>query len=205
MKNCILLIIVFFTVLVSCTENNRKLPFLGNKEFNGKDSIYHQIPNFEFINQDGDSLNQDWFKDKIYVSDFFFTTCPTICPVMKTQLLRVYEKYKGNSGVGILSHTIDPNHDTKEVLKRYKDRLGIKGNTWHFVTGDQNAICEIAQKSYMVSALQDSTAIEEGGFIHSGAFVLVDKKRHVRGIYDGTKEIEVSKLLKDMEVLLTEK
>ncbi len=197
-----LFVLILATVFIACGESNRKLPYLGNRDFDGKDTVYHAIPDFSFINQDGDTLSQNDFSNKVYVSDFFFTSCPTICPTMKTQMLRIYEKYKENPEFGILSHTIDPNHDSVEVLKKYRDRLGIKGNTWQFVTGDQKAIYKIAQDSYMVSAMEDSSAVDVGGFVHSGAFVLVDKDKHVRGVYDGTKEIEVSKLLKDIDLLL---
>jgi protein SCO1 len=117
-------------------------------------------------------------------------------------MIRVYEKFQDNPNFGIISHTIDPRHDSISVLKEYKDRLGIKGDSWQFVTGEQEKIYEIAQKDYMVSALEDSTAVNEGGFIHSGAFVLVDKQKRIRGVYDGTKEVEVNKLIKDIELLL---
>lgn len=195
-------VLILAAIVSACGDSNRKLPYLGNRDFDGKDTIYHSIPDFSFINQDADTLSQNNFKNKIYVTDFFFTTCPTICPLMKTQMLRIYEKFKDNPEFGILSHTIDPNHDSVEVLKKYRDRLGIKWNTWQFVTGDQKEIYKIAQDSYMVSAMEDSTAVNEGGFVHSGAFVLVDKEKHVRGVYDGTKEMEVSKLIKDIELLL---
>lgn len=188
--------------LQSCTETNRELPYLGfHDEVDGK-TVYHQIPDFSFINQDSVAITQQDFKDKIYVADFFFISCPTICPVMKKQMIRVYEEFKDNPEVGILSHTIDPRHDSVSVLKEYRDQLGVTGNTWQFVTGDQDAIYEIGEKQYMVTAQEDSTAIEEGGFIHSGAFVLVDKNRNVRGVYDGTVEKEVTQLIKDMKLLL---
>lgn len=187
----------------SCGDSNRTLPYLGQNTIgpNG-DTVYHQIPDFAFVNQDGDTLTQEFFKGKIYIADFFFTTCPTICPIMKTQMLRIHEKFENEPGLGILSHTIDPRHDSVAVLKKYKDKLGVKDNQWQFVTGEQEKIYEIAQKSYMVSALEDSTAVDEGGFVHSGAFVLVDQNRRIRGVYDGTKEIEVNKLIKDIELLL---
>ena len=121
---------------------------------------------------------------------------------MKTQMIRVYEKFQDNPNFGIISHTIDPRHDSISVLKEYKERLGIKGDSWQFVTGEQEKIYEIAQKDYMVSALEDSTAVNEGGFVHSGAFVLIDKQKRIRGVYDGTKEVEVNKLIKDIELLL---
>jgi protein SCO1 len=189
--------------LSSCKSSIDTLPFLGQKTTNSKgDSVNHTIENFSFINQDGDTLKEDFVKNKIYVADFFFTSCPTICPVMKTQLLRVYEKYNANNNFKILSHTIDPGHDSVKVLHKYRQKLGIKGNNWQFVTGEQQQIYDIAQKSYMVSALEDKEAIDEGGFVHSGAFVLVDKNRNIRGIYDGTKSDQVDKLINDIEILL---
>ena len=202
--------IFFFIFLFSCNTNPEKLPILGNKEavikmVNGKqikDTIYHQIPNFEFINQDSSNITQQDYEGKIYVADFFFTTCPTICPKMKTQMLRIYEKFKDNPKVGILSHTIDPRHDTPTVLREFMNNLNIKSKMWQMVTGDKAKIYEIGQKSYMVSATDDPTQL--GGIIHSGAFVLVDKNRHIRGIYDGTEPEKVDKLMKDMEVLLNE-
>lgn len=201
LKSLTLLSFVF--ILNSCTETNRELPFLGqHDEVDGK-TVYHQIPEFTFTNQDSVTVTEADFSDKIYVADFFFTSCPTICPVMKTQMLRVYEKFKDNPNVAILSHTIDPRHDSVSVLHDYRERLGVSGNTWQFVTGKQDDIYTIGEKFYMVTAQEDSTAIEEGGFLHSGAFVLVDKNRNIRGVYDGTVEDEVSQLMKDMELLLS--
>jgi protein SCO1/2 len=196
-------IIIAATSLFSCENSSRKLPILGERDFVNGDSVYHTIPDFSFVNQDSCIITNKTFGGKIYIADFFFTTCPTICPVMKKQLLRVYEKYKENPKVGILSHTIDPRHDSVQVLKEYATRLGIVGKMWNFVTGEKSKIYEIGEKSYYVTAGEDSTAA--GGIIHSGAFILVDTKRRVRGVYDGTKETDVTKLIKDMEVLLNEK
>ena len=189
--------------IISCDNSSRKLPIMGERDFVNGDSVYHTIPDFSFTNQDNQTITNKIYEGKIYVADFFFTTCPTICPVMKKQMLRVYEKYKENPKVGILSHTIDPRHDSVKVLKEYASQLGISGKMWNFVTGEKAKIYEIGEKSYYVTAGEDSTAA--GGIIHSGAFILVDTKRRVRGIYDGTKETDVTKLMKDMEVLLNEK
>lgn len=189
--------------IISCDSSSRKLPIMGERDFVNGDSVYHTIPDFSFVNQDSSIITNKTYEGKIYVADFFFTTCPTICPVMKKQMLRVYEKYKENPKVGILSHTIDPRHDSVKVLKEYASQLGISGKMWNFVTGEKAKIYEIGEKSYYVTAGEDSTAA--GGIIHSGAFILVDTKRRVRGIYDGTKETDVTKLIKDMEVLLNEK
>ena len=141
------------------------------------------------------------FENKIYVTDFFFTTCPTICPQMKAQMLRVYEAYEENNDIILLSHTIDPQHDTVGVLKDYSERLGISSDHWLMVTGEKNEIFDVAKK-YMVSAMEDEN--QPGGFVHSGAFVLIDKKKQIRGYYDGTKELETSELIDDIEVLLNE-
>ncbi|MDB5239878.1 MAG: hypothetical protein JWP57_503 [Spirosoma sp.] len=196
--------------LTGCGADTDKLPVLGQREaitklVNGKpvtDSIDHTIPDFAFISQYGDTVTSKTLANKIYVADFFFTSCPTICPKMKVQLKRVYEKYKGNQGVMLLSHSIDPAHDSVAVLKEFADNLGIKGRQWLFVTGDRDKIYDIGQNSYMVTAQADATA--PGGVVHSGAFILVDKARHVRGIYDGTTEQGVDKLMADIDRLLSE-
>jgi len=187
-----------------------KLPVLGQREavtktVDGKsvtDSVYQTIPDFKFVSQYGDTITAKTLDHKIYVADFFFTTCPTICPKMKVQLKRVYEKFKGNPDVMLLSHTIDPAHDSVAVLKEFAHDLGVTGKQWLFVTGDRDKIYDIAQTSYMVTAQADSTA--PGGSVHSGAFILVDKDKHIRGIYDGTTEDGVDKLMNDMNRLLAE-
>ncbi len=197
-------------MVFACHSKNERLPILGrsqikNVSYEGgikADTIFHTIGDFSFTNQDGDEVTQETFKDKIYIADFFFTTCPTICPIMKTQMLRVYEKYNDNPDVLILSHTIDPRHDSVAVLHEFAERLGVTADAWHFVTGDQDQIFEIGQNSYMVTAREDKD--ELGGYLHSGAFLLVDKQRRVRGIYDGTKEEKVELLLKDIDTLLKE-
>jgi protein SCO1/2 len=187
---------------LSCSQE-KKLPFLGPKQVNAKgDTVYHQIPSFRFLNQDSVFVSEKDVEGKVYVADFFFTTCPTICPKMKTQMLRIYERYKDRDEVRIISHSIDPDFDTPNVLKDYAARLQVKAPKWNLLTGDKAAIYTLGQKSYMVSAQEDPN--EAGGFVHSGAFILVDKNRHVRGIYDGTVEAEVNHLLEDMEILLKE-
>ncbi len=202
---------VLVAIIMAC-QTKQKLPYLGQwqpvtKTVNGKaiqDSVAHQIAPFGFFNQDSVLVTEkDFAGKKIYVADFFFTSCPTICPKMKGQMLRLYQQFKDTKELAFLSHSIDPRHDTVPVLKAYASKLGVNTNQWQFVTGPKEKIYEIAQKSYMTSALEDKNAA--GGFVHSGAFVLVDKQLHVRGIYDGTLEDQVDKLADDIETLLQEK
>lgn len=203
-------LLVLLTLFWSCQSSDNSLPILGQrkavtKTIDGKvvtDSVDHTIPDFKFTSQYGDTVTAQDFAGKIYVADFFFTTCPTICPKMKMQLKRVYEKFKNNANVALLSHTINPEHDSAAVLKEFADNLGVTGRQWLFVTGDKEAIYDIGQNSYMVTAQEDSSA--PGGVVHSGAFILVDKDRHIRGIYDGTTEEGVDKLMADMDRLLTD-
>lgn len=197
---------------VACTQNlpENKLPVLGREQLverieNGKvyyDTLPHMVKNFAFVDQDSVIVTNETFNNQVYVADFFFTTCPTICPKMKKQMLRVYNEYENNPEVGILSHTIDPKHDTVAVLRDFAERLGVSSNKWHFVTGDQDDIYEISESSYMVTAASDPN--EPGGYIHSGAFLLVDKERRIRGVYDGTVPEQVDLLIKDIDKLLKE-
>ncbi|UBM58870.1 SCO family protein [Marinilongibacter aquaticus] len=207
LKIKIAILLCAVTLVWSCSGSTEKeLPYLGpsHTDENGE-VVHHQIPDFKFIDQYGDTISQADFDGKIYVADFFFTSCPTICPVMKSQMIRIYDKFKGQEEVRILSHSIDPYHDSVSVLHDYAEALGVKGKQWFFVTGDQDQIYDIGQHAYMVTADVDTVAAEEtGGYIHSGAFILVDKNKHVRGLYDGTKEEEVNKLMKDIELLLKE-
>lgn len=192
---------VFFVVL-GC-QQEKKLPFLGPKEIGKQgDTLYHQIPDFKFLNQDSLWISQKEMDGKIYVADFFFTTCPTICPKMKSSLLRIYDKFAEDARVRILSHTIDPEFDNVHVLKEYAKKLNITSPRWNLLTGKKSDIYRLGEKSYMVTTQEDSN--EAGGFVHSGAFILVDKNRHIRGIYDGTKEEEVNHLMEDMALLLKE-
>ncbi|MCF0039664.1 SCO family protein [Dyadobacter fanqingshengii] len=195
--------------LISC-KNERKLPILGERDavkktVDGKevvDTVYNSIPAFTFVNQEGDTVSEKIVEGKIYVADFFFTTCPTICPIMKRQMVKVYNQYKGNPELMILSHSIDPDHDTPQVLKKFATDLGVQGDQWQFLTGEKEKIYEIGQKHYMTTVKEDKTA--DGGYLHSGAFVLIDKEKHVRGMYDGTTEEGTQKLIADIKILQEE-
>jgi protein SCO1/2 len=205
MKNWIGMLLVG---ILGCSSQVEKLPIYGNYELNevttngvaSYDTIYHKIDEFAFVDQDSTIVTNATFDSQIYVADFFFTSCPSICPIMKTQMLRVYEQFNNEPSVAFLSHTIDPQYDTVALLKDYSDRLGVRSEKWHFVTGDQQEIFKIAQLSYMSVAADDEEA--PGGYIHSGRFLLVDKERRIRGAYDGTNPEEVDKLMTDMNILL---
>lgn len=186
----------------SCRKDTQPLPIFGEREFDGKDTTFHTIAPFAFINQDGAMVTNDTFNDKIYVADFFFTSCRTICPIMKSQMKRVYDATANDPDVLILSHTIDPEYDTVELLHNYAKMLDVTSDRWHFVTGARDSIYKVAQTSYFVTATEDRS--EPDGFIHSGAFLLVDKKQRIRGKYDGTREADVDRLLKDIEKLRNE-
>lgn len=195
-------------LLTSCGK--KKLPILGNraietKMVNGKeiiDTVYQTIPEFNFINQDGLPVNHQTINNKIYVADFFFVTCPTICPIMKKNLIKINEKYGNLDNFLILSHTIDPEHDSLAILKDYAKRVGSNGKNWQFVWGKRDEIYKIAEEGYFVSAMADSSA--PGGFVHSGGLILVDPLKRVRGIYDGTDDEQVNRLIKDIEILQRE-
>lgn len=159
-----------------------------------------EVP-YTFTDQANRPVNQKMFDGKILVADFFFTTCPTICPIMKRQMLRVYEKFKDNDQVVLLSHTIDPEHDTVAVLRDYGTRLGIDADRWHLVTGTKKEIYDTAA-IYGVAAMEDPRA--PGGFIHSGSFTLVDRQGRIRGYYKGTEQETVDQLIKDLGRLLDE-
>jgi len=204
--------ILIYIVMVACSQQKQeeKLPIFGYREViarevDGKkiaDTVYHTIADFEFVNQDSAVVTNATFKDKIYVTDFFFTTCRTICPKMKTQMLRVYDSIQNMPDVLLLSHSIDPEHDSVALLHDFAERLGVSSDKWHFVTGDQEKIFEIAQTSYFATAMVDNT--EPDGFIHSGAFLLIDKQQRIRGKYDGTLEEDVNRLLIDIKRLQKE-
>ena len=183
-------------------EKKQPLPVFGEKEVSGSDTVYHTIGNFHLLNQDSVVVTNKTLSGKIYVADFFFTSCRTICPIMKTQMHRVYETIKDDNEVLLVSHTIDPEHDTVALLHDYADRLGVETDKWHFLTGNKDSIYYLAQTSYFATAMEDES--EPDGFIHSGAFLLIDKKGRIRGKYDGTKQDDVDRLIEDIDKLKKE-
>jgi protein SCO1/2 len=198
-----------FLFLMAC--DNPSLPILGNRDVvirkEGEkemiDTVYQTIPDFQFQDQYGHHFTTTKTNNKIYVADFFFVTCPSICPRMKRNLLKVNEAFGTDSNFLILSHTIDPEHDSVSVLFDYADKLGVNNSNWYFLRGERAYTYELAEKAYYASAQVDST--EPGGFVHSGGLILIDKYRRVRGIYDGTNANETDKLINDIKLLQNEK
>ena len=161
-------------------------------------SKYHKISDFELINQNGVTITQEYYKNKIYVADFFFTTCQSICPIMTKNMLDLQEQLKNDKEILLLSHTVTPEIDSVQQLKRYALENSVDDSKWNLVTGDKRQIYDLARKSYL--AVEDS---EFGDFdmIHTENFMLIDKQRQIRGFYDGTDIKEIERLLVDIEIL----
>jgi len=160
---------------------------------------YHRIADFSLINQNGDTITQENYRDKIYVADFFFTTCPTICPIMTANLVEIQAALVNDPEVLLLSHSVTPEIDTVAQLKKYAIEKGVNDAKWNLVTGDKKQIYELARKSYL--AVQEDGDGGPFDMIHTENFILVDKQRRIRGFYDGTKEEEMDRLLSDIEIL----
>ncbi|WCL80588.1 SCO family protein [Saprospira sp. CCB-QB6] len=195
----------------ACSSNPQKiLPVLGQPEVTEKvvdgktvyDSTEHKISDFSLYNQEGENITQATVEGKVYVADFFFTSCPTICPKVKANLKKVYKEYKDRDDFLLLSHSIDVKHDTIGRLAWYADKFNIDAKSWHLLTGKHADIYKLSPQ-YLIAALVDEGA--PGGFDHSGAVALVDRHRRIRGMYDGTDPEKMEDLIKDIAILLAEK
>lgn len=163
---------------------------------------YHTIADFSFTNQNGKTITQKDYEGKIYVADFFFTTCGSICPIMTTNMIDVQKAFANNPKVMILSHTVTPEIDSVPVLKKYALEKGVIDSKWNLVTGDKKDIYSMARKSYLAVKLGKPEELYD--MVHTENFVLVDAERRVRGFYDGTKKEDIQKLIEDIQWLLTE-
>ena len=203
----LVLIPVGFVIWFFISKNEQKplrmLPHFGNKLVNTNgDTTFHEVKPFMFIDQYNEKITEESVKDKIYVTDFFFTTCQSICPVMSDELERVYKTFAGNGDVMILSHTVDPEEDSVNVMLKYAKLHGVNDKRWLFLTGDKKHLYEMARQSYLLNAEEGDGGEED--FIHTQNFALVDKERHLRGFYDGTDSTEVSRLITDIKLLIEE-
>lgn len=164
---------------------------------------YHIISDFILTNQNGKTITQNDYKDKIYVADFFFTTCQTICPIMTDHMVIIQEELKNDHEVLLLSHTVTPEIDSVAQLKKYAVKKGVDDAKWNLVTGEKRQIYQLARKSYL-AVIEDGDGGEHD-MIHTENFILVDKKKRIRGFYDGTNREDIDKLLEDIKILKRER
>tara|TARA_B110000459_G_C16538274_1_gene460649 strand:+ start:546 stop:1187 length:642 start_codon:yes stop_codon:yes gene_type:complete len=163
---------------------------------------FHRVGSFNLTDQGGNEVTENNFKDKIYITDFFFVTCPTICPKMTKQMDRVYHEFEENDDISFLSHTVMPESDSVSVLKAYADEIGVSADKWKFVTGDRKQIYNLARKTYFAAVTEGDGGPDD--FVHTENFVLVDKEKKLRGFYDGTSKKDVDRLIVDIYALLEE-
>ena len=195
--------ILFLLLIVGCAEKTEIdiLPIYGNKEFvEGVDidTVYHTIPAWSFQNQYGYTINSNSYLGKIYVVDFFFSHCPTICPSMTMNMVKL-QKLTKDLNVGFVSFTVDPKKDSSERLLWYQDAFGINGENWNLLTGNQSLIYQLGVNGFLVPNQED--ALAPGGFLHSEKMMLIDAKSRIRGYYDGTDEDQMMVLLNDIKKL----
>lgn len=202
MKDLIVIIIAALALTTSCSSD--RLPIFGPKEFIegvDKDTVYHTVPFWSFQNQEGKMVGTTDYQGEIYIADFFFSHCPSICPEMLENMKQVQEELK-DLNVNIISYTVDPKNDNVERLKWYAEENEIDTKNWNFVTGIQQDIYKLGVKGYLVPNQED--ALAPGGFLHSEKFILIDKKSRIRGFYDGTEQEQLKQLIKDVKTLSKE-
>ncbi len=175
--------------------------FLGGEKLPVLGPPGHTVQGFSFTDQDSNRVTQDNVKGKIYVAEYFFTTCTNICPVMNKNMEKIYAKYKDKPNFMILSHTSDPDYDSIPVLKAYAEKHGADPRNWHFLTGDKLQLYKLARESYLVD---DGKFTGEDDFIHTQWFALVDGEGQIRGLYEGTKAKDIDKLITDIDRLMQE-
>ncbi|WP_405566008.1 SCO family protein [Polaribacter sp. Asnod6-C07] len=210
------LIILFFIVCISCkketsVDKSKVLPFYNSEDFTPEwisenDDNYskiHTVAPFEFTNQNGKKITNKDFEGKIYITDFFFTTCPSICPILSKNMNTFQETYKSDDNILLLSHSVMPWVDTVDKIKEYAKEKNAIDNKWHLVTGDKKAIYKIARTSYFADEDFKKTK-DESEFIHTENFILVDKKGRIRGVYNGTLSLDVQRLKRHIEILKKE-
>jgi protein SCO1 len=202
-----------FLFLKYSTTNHYNIPYFvpeldekGEVIVHGKDTVFHKIPEFKLIDQNGNTFTSAQTKGKIYVADFIFTRCKTICPKMTSQLARVQDAFQQNTDVLLVSHSVDPNYDSAEILRGFAKQNEAKDGKWFFLTGDKKAIYNLGINGYKVSvadasAYDKNVSIDET-FIHTEKLLLIDKEGYIRGFYDGTDKKEVDRLILEIKVLL---
>ena len=198
---------IILTLFYRALTPQDKLPVYQPADFNPElvDSTlhyikkYHTIADFSLINQNGEIVTQDDYEGKIYIADFFFTTCLTICPIMTENMVEIQRRIQDQEDVLLLSHTVTPEIDTVAQLKKYALEKGVMDDKWNLVTGDKKQIYDLARKSYL--AVKDFQSAGPFDMIHTENFVLVDKERRIRGTYNGTSPEEIDRLMEDLKIL----
>lgn len=199
--------LIIFCV-VSCNLNNQNtLPVYNPSDFNPKlvdvsmQSTHdnHKVSDFELINQNGKIITQEDYKGKIYIVDFFFTRCPSICPIMTDNMVRIQNKFLNNNDIMLLSLSVTPEIDSVSILREYANDKGAIDAIWNITTGNKKHIYELARKSYFAAVEQGDGGLQD--FIHTPNFILVDKKRQIRGVYNGTEDEEILRLFDDLKIL----
>ena len=199
------------TVEVVETSRVEYLPYYGDESFtpywitpnSEEEKSFHKIPDFQLLNQQGDTVSQTTFDDKIYIADFFFTTCPGICLKMTGNMAKVQEAFKDDPEVLLLSHSVTPSIDSVPVLKNYAEKNGVNDNKWHLVTGDKTEIYNLGRNQYFV---ENDLGVPKdiNDFLHTENFLLIDKNKHIRGIYNGLNRASIAQLITDIKALKLE-
>ena len=206
MKNSLLIFILFFCF--SCKEKKEVLPYYNTPDFTPKWNIankesFHQIRPFELINQENRIFTEKDIEGKICVADFFFTTCPGICPKMTKSMSDIQKEFINDDAILLLSHSVTPEKDSVSVLKKYAIDKKIDFNRWKLLTGDKDEIYDLGRKFYFV---EEDEGIKKGNevFLHTESFILIDKERHIRGIYNGLDPSSINNLINDIKILKLE-
>jgi protein SCO1 len=194
-----LLIITVMMTLWNCTPSSGDLPYLGQTVIENGKEIHHKVGQFAHLNQDSVLIDNKKMSEYIYIADFFFTSCPSICPKVMKEMTKIYDAVKDQPDVKLVSFTLDPKRDDVAKLKLYANNLGIDHNKWYFLTGDKDATLELAN-TFFVAAFEDADA--PGGFDHSGKILLIDKEGHVRSFSEGTDPENTPKIISDVTKLL---
>lgn len=201
-------VILLISTLLSCNQSSKPiLPIYNPADFNPElvdkslqtKTEFHTVSDFQLINQNGDTITQESYKDKIYVVDFFFTRCKTICPIMTNNIGKLQKEFINNDDIMLLSLSVTPEIDSISVLQEYAKNKGVMDDKWNITTGDKKHIYNLARKSYFAVVEQGDGGLQD--FIHTPNFILVDKKKQIRGIYNGTNDEELLRLIDDLKVL----
>lgn len=213
------------TLFTSCDEDVKKenikveetsrveyLPFYNDENFtphwltpnSEEEKQFHKIPDFKLVNQLGDTITQKTFDNKIYITDFFFTSCPGICPKMTGNMAKIQEEFKNDSDIVLLSHSVTPSIDSISILKAYAKDHGVLDNKWHLVTGDKEEIYDLGRNHYFVENDLDVPK-DINDFLHTENFLLIDSNKHIRGIYNGLNRASIAQLITDIKALKKEK